>query len=421
MSILIKNGYLVLPDRIKKADIFIEGSRISKIGELNIDADRVIDASGKSVMAGFVDMHCHLRDPGYEYKEDIESGTAAAIRGGFTSIACMPNTNPVIDNAALVKYVISRANECGMAKVYPIGSITKGMNGLELSEMGKMKEAGAVAVSDDGRPVENAQVMRTALEYAFSHRLPVISHCEDLKLSQGGVVNEGFHSTVSGLNGIPRAAEETVVARDILLAENFGVGVHIAHVSTAGSVELVRQAKRRGVKVTAETCPHYFSATDEEIISYNTSAKINPPLREESDVAAIIAGLKDGTIDAIATDHDPHGLDEKRQEFNQVPFGTSGFETAFAISYTHLVDTGHLKLTELSRLLSRNPAKILGLDTGELIEDMTADIVIAELDASYNVDAKRFLSKGKNCLFDGWRVKGRIVCTIVDGEIKDEI
>lgn len=291
MNVLIKNGNAVIGDAFEPADIYIEGSKIVKIGK-NIDcaADREIDASGKIVLPGFVDMHCHLRDPGQEYKEDIASGSAAALRGGFTSVACMPNTVPPVDNAALVKYVRTRAAEVDRAKVFPIGCITKGQQGKEMAEMGFMQEAGAVAFSDDGRPVSNANIMRLALEYAAGRNALIISHCEDKDLAGDGVANEGLNATVSGLKGITRAAEECMVARDIVLAETLGARVHIAHVSTKGSVELVRQAKARGVLVTCETCPHYFAATDDEILNYNTNAKINPPLRTQADVDAIEIG-----------------------------------------------------------------------------------------------------------------------------------
>jgi len=418
MSILIKNGQVVLLDKIIKADILIEGSRIKKIAPvIETIAEEIIDAKDKMIMAGFVDMHAHLRDPGFLYKEDIASGIKSAAAGGFTSIACMPNTDPVIDNEAIVKYILAKAAEIGTVKVYPIACITKGMKGAELAEIGKLKEAGAIAFSDDGRPVENAMLMKNALSYAKSHDALLISHCEDMSLAGGGFVNEGFNSTIAGLKGICRSSEEVMVSRDIILAEHTNSRVHIAHVSTEGSVALIKEAKYRGVKVTAETCPHYFSATDEEITSFNTFAKINPPLRTAHDLDAIIKGLKDGTIDAIATDHAPHSLDEKRQEFGYAPFGTIGFESAFAISYTHLVDEGHINLSHLSRLLSYTPAKILGLNAGEIKEGELADIVIVDILHQYSIDACTFKSKARNCIFDGWKVKGKVLTTIINGEI----
>lgn len=420
MNTLIKNGFLLRGGRLKKLDVYIEGSTVSRIGEnLSVNADREVDANGLVVLPGFVDMHCHLREPGFEYKEDIESGTKAALQGGFTSIACMPNTNPVVDNTAVVKYIVDRAAEIDNCKVYPIAAVTKGQQGEELTEMGKLKAAGAIAFSDDGRPVSDSNVMRLALEYASGIDGLIISHCEDLSLVAGGVVNEGFNATVVGLRGSTRAAEEVMVAREILIAEALGARVHIAHVSTAGSVALVAAAKKRGVKVTCETCPHYFSATDDEILSFNTNAKINPPLRLQSDVDAIINGIKDGTIDVIATDHAPHHVDEKNREFDLAPNGTSGFETAFSVAYTYLVDAGHIELDDLVRLMSLNPADILGIEGGVITEGGVADITVVDLDAEFVVDSSRFVSKGKNSVFNGWKLKGKIKNVFVDGKEKE--
>ncbi len=420
MNILIKNGRVVTGDTFDVSDVYTEGSKIVKIGkDIDCAADTVIDASGKLVLPGFVDMHCHLREPGQEYKEDIKSGASAALQGGFTSIACMPNTTPPIDNPALIKYVLTRAAEVDKAKVYPIGCITKGQKGAEIAEMGLMSEMGAVAFSDDGKPVENGNIMRLALEYASGRDLLLISHSEDKSLSGDGVVNEGINATMSGLRGITRAAEECMIARDVILAETLGSRVHIAHVSTKGSVEIVRQAKARGVKVTCETCPHYFTATDDEILNYNTNAKINPPLRLQSDVDAIIEGLKDGTIDAIATDHAPHHADEKNLEFNLAPFGTSGFETAFSLAYTTLVETDIIDIVKLTKLMSGNPAKILKIGSGEIKEGDCADITVVDPEKSYTVDANKFVSKGKNSLFNGWKLKGAVTNVIVDGLEKE--
>lgn len=420
MNILIKNGLTVTPDGMVEQDVYIEDSTIVKIGK-NIDAatDKVIDAEGLAVMAGFVDMHCHLRDPGQEYKEDIDSGTAAALQGGFTTVACMPNTAPPLDSPALIKYVVGKAAEVDNARVLPIGCITKGMKGNELAEMGLMQEAGAIAFSDDGRPVENGNTMRLALEYAKGIDALIISHCEDKSLLADGVVNEGMNATIAGLKGITRAAEESMVAREILLAAALDARVHIAHVSTKNSVRLIREVKKWGVKVTCETCPHYIAATDEEILSYNTYAKINPPLRTDDDVAAVIEGLKDGTIDAIATDHAPHHEDEKNVGFDYAPFGTSGFETAFGVCYTYLVEAGHLDIVELSKLMSENPARILRCGGGLLQEGQRADIAIADLNEEYTVDRNKFVSKGKNSVFDGWKLKGKIKHVLVEGRIKE--
>lgn len=420
MSILIRNGLVLTGGELKKLDVYIDGDRIEKIGaDLRISADRTLDADGLAVLPGFVDMHCHLREPGFEYKEDIFSGTSAALQGGFTSVACMPNTAPVVDNLAVLKYVVDKAAEIDNCKVYPIAAVTKGQKGEKLTEMGKLKEAGAIAFSDDGRPVSDANMMRLALEYAKGVDALVISHCEDLSLAAGGVVNEGFNATVVGLRGITRVAEELMVAREVLLAEALDTRVHIAHVSTTNSVNLIREAKKRGVKVTCETCPHYFSATDEEILSFNTNAKINPPLRTQADVDAIIEGLKDGTIDAIATDHAPHHADEKNREFDLAPNGTSGFETAFSVGYTFLVEEGHMSLSELVDLMSRNPARILGIEGGVIAEGEVADIAIVDLEADYVVDSSRFVSKGKNSVFNGWKLKGIPRSVIVNGREKE--
>ena len=322
------------------ADIYIDKGVVAEIGE-NIDLDgvdmEVIDATGKIVTPGLVDMHVHLRDSGQEYKEDIESGTKSAAMGGFTSIACMPNTEPVIDNQAIVEFIKSKAASVGCVNVYPIGAISKGLEGKELAEIGEMKFAGVVAISDDGRPVVESGLMRRALEYASMFDVTVISHCEDMGLVAGGSMNEGYVSTALGLKGITRAAEEVMVSRDILIAEATNTAVHIAHVSTRGAVDLVRQAKKRGVKVTCETCPHYFTLTDKACEGFNTNAKMNPPLRTDDDVEAVKEGLRDGTIDAIATDHAPHHIDEKQCEFALANNGIIGFETALGLSVTHLV------------------------------------------------------------------------------------
>jgi dihydroorotase len=402
-------------------DVLTDGKRIAKIAK-NIreeSAFDVIDASGLTVMAGFVDMHCHLREPGFEYKEDIASGTRAALTGGFTAVACMPNTDPVIDDKSVVRYVLSRAAECDNAKVYCIGAMTKGQEGKILSDMGAMKDEGIVAVSDDGRPVENGNMMRLITEYAETFSLLPISHCECPDIADGGLVNEGLNATITGLKGILRAAEEAMIARDVLLAESLNARIHIAHVSTKTGVAIIRDAKNRGVRVTCETCPHYFSATDDEILSFNTNAKINPPLRGEADVAAIIEGLCDGTIDAIVTDHAPHSLEEKNREFAYAPNGTSGFETAFSLCYTNLVRAGHMDMMRLSRLMSANPSKILRVGGGELRAGETADITIVDPEAPRVVDASRFVSKGKNSLFDGWKLFGAVKRVIVDGVEKE--
>ncbi|MCH5186076.1 MAG: dihydroorotase [Oscillospiraceae bacterium] len=423
MKILIKGGRVINPrngfDEI--TDIFVENGIITEIGnDLDLDGIEmeVIDASGKIVAPGLVDMHCHLRDPGQEYKEDIESGAKSAVMGGFTSVACMPNTSPVIDNASVVEYIIKKAESAGYANVYPIGAITKGLAGEELAEIGELKFAGVVAISDDGKPVQRANIMRHALEYAKMFDVAVVSHCEEMSLVENGSMNEGFMSTYLGLRGITRAAEEVMVSRDILIAESTDTSVHIAHVSTRGSVELVRQAKKRGVSVTCETCPHYFTLTEKAVSGFNTNAKMNPPLRTDDDIEAIKAGLADGTIDVIATDHAPHHTDEKNCEFDIALNGIVGFETALGLAVTHLVRTGILTLNELIRKMSLNPSNILGLNKGSLEINKIADIVIFDPNKKYTVNTDDFLSKSKNSPYNGWILFGKPDYTVVNGKIK---
>ena len=418
-KLLIKGGMAVLESGVFARDILVEGDTIAKMGEHLEDADaEVVDARGLHIFPGLIDMHVHLREPGFEYKEDIASGSAAAVRGGFTQICCMPNTQPVCDNAAIVGYIVARAKEVGLCKVRPIGAITNGEQGENLAEMGKMKAAGAVAVSDDGRPVSDARMMRLAMEYASDFGLVCLSHCEDKSLVDGGVVNEGYNSTLAGLKGIPRAAEEIMLAREIILAETLHKRVHICHVSTKGGVQLLREAKARGVRVTAETCPHYFTLTDDVIVNYDANTKVNPPIREAEDVAAIKEGLRDGTLDCIVTDHAPHHRDEKNCEYNLAAFGISGIETSFSLSYTALVRGGVLTLEQLARRMSGAPAQILGLEGGSLREGGAADLMLADLEEKYVIDPKEFLSKGKNTPFAGTEVYGRVKYTIVDGNTK---
>ena len=420
-NILIKNGTVVLADGCAACDLYLKDGKIVRMAKaVQEKADRVIDATGLYVFPGLIDMHVHLREPGFEYKEDIASGSAAAVRGGFTQICCMPNTQPVCDNAAVVGYIVARAKEVGLCKVRPIGAITKGSQGEQLAEIGKMEDAGAVAISDDGKPVVSARIMRLAMEYASDFGMICLSHCEDKDLVDGGVVNEGYNSTLAGLKGIPRAAEEIMIAREILLAETLNKRVHICHVSTKGGVQLIREAKARGVRVTAETCPHYFTLTDDVIMSYDANTKVNPPIREREDVEAIKLGLQDGTLDCIVTDHAPHHRDEKEVEYNLAAFGISGIETSFSLSYTNLVKTGVLTLEQLAERMSANPASILGLGGGALREGAVADIMIADLGQEYSIDSKQFVSKGKNTPFDGMRVYGKVKYTIVDGDIKYE-
>ncbi len=418
MKILIKNGRVVDPannlDEVR--DILIEGDKISAVSKKIGEKIKIIDARGKLVLPGLIDMHVHLREPGREDEETIETGTSAAVHGGFTGIACMPNTTPPIDNAGIVEFILSQAEERGYIQVYPVGAITRGLAGEELSDIGELFSAGVAAISDDGEPVKDGDLMRRALEYARMFNLTVISHCEDKSLSSGGVMNEGFVSTLLGLQGIPQVAEEVAVARDIMLAEMTQSKLHIAHVSTAGSVELVRRAKERGISVSAETAPHYFTLTDEEVRSFSTNTRINPPLRTSLDVEAIKQGLKDGTIDVIATDHAPHTIVEKEMEFSSAPSGIIGLETSFSLVMSELVDEGVLTLREAVARMTVNPAGILGLNKGTLSPGADADITIVDPDAEYTVDAEKFFSKSKNSPFIGRKLKGIVETVIVRGK-----
>jgi dihydroorotase len=365
-------------------------------------------------------MHTHLREPGFEYKETIASGTAAAVAGGFTSVACMPNSSPINDNRSITEFIKRKAAEAALANVYPIGAISKDSSGSQLTEFWDLKEAGIVALSDDGKPVMDAALMRRALEYASSLGLPVISHCEDMNLSGGGLMNEGYYSTILGLRGIPSIAEEAMVARDILIAEFTKTSVHIAHVSTAGSVRLIREAKKRGLKVTAETAPHYFTLTDESLQSYDTNFKINPPLRCPDDLAAIKEGLADGTLDAIACDHAPHGRTDKEVEFEYAACGISGLETSLGLSL-QLIHDGILSWPELIAKMSTNPAQILGLSRGTLKAGADGDITVIDPKLKWTVDVKAFRSRGKNSPFHGHQMQGKAVMTVVGGEIKFDV
>lgn len=425
MRILIKGGRVIDPktNTDKILDIYIENGVIEDVGENlcpeleDLHELTKIDATGKVVSPGLVDMHCHLRDPGQEYKEDIESGTKSAAMGGFTSVACMPNTTPPIDCAPMVEYVLSRAKQYGRVNVYPIGAVTRGLKGESLADIGELKFAGVVAISDDGRPVQNARLMRRALEYADMFDTLVVSHCEELQLLDGGVMNEGITSTRLGLSGISNAVEDIQIARDIILAETTKTRVHICHVSTKGGVELVRQAKKRGVRVTCETCPHYFTLTEEAVDGFNTNAKMNPPLRTQQDVDAVIEGLADGTVDVIATDHAPHHIDEKNVEFEHALNGIVGFETALGLGITYLVKTGVLTLNELLRKMTVNPANLLSINKGIIAQGKPADVIIFNPDEEYTVKVSEFSSKSKNSPYDGFRLNGKVEYTIVGGQI----
>lgn len=414
MKLLIKNAIV----NSKETDIAIENGKIVDMGSLEGSYDQVINAKGLTLLPAFVDIHTHLREPGFEYKEDIASGSKAGVAGGYASLCCMPNTKPVIDNKYIVNYIINKAKEVNLAKVYPIGAITIGLEGNTMSEMGKLKEAGIVAVSDDGSPVESAQMMRLAMEYAKDYDLMVCSHCEEKSMVDSGVANEGINATKAGLKGVSRACEEIMVSREIILSGALNTKVHICHISTEGSVYLVRDAKKRGIKVSCETCPHYFAATDDLILDYNTASKVNPPLREEKDRLAIIQGLADGTIDAIATDHAPHSKEDKAVEYNLAANGISGLETAFSLAYTTLVDSGIITLAKLSQLMTDQPAKLFNLPYGEIKIGGLADLTLVDLNEKYTIDKNKFYSKGKNTPFDKREVKGKVKCTIVEGDIK---
>lgn len=420
MSLLIKNGRVIDPSQNidDTLDILVDKGKVKEIGKgvKAPDSAEVIDAKGCYVVPGLVDMHVHLRDPGLEYKEDIVTGTRAAAAGGFTSVACMPNTSPVNDNKAVTAYIIAKAESEGMVNVFPVGAITKGSKGESLAEMGELKESGCVAVSDDGHPVANAELMRRALEYAKGMGIMLISHAEEKALVGEGVMNEGFTATELGLKGIPWAAEDVATARDVYLAEFTSSPVHIAHVSTKGAIRIIRNAKARGVRVTCETAPHYFSLTDDAVRGYETNAKMNPPLRTASDVAEIKAALADGTIDAIATDHAPHHLDDKDIEFNLALNGIIGLETSLPLSLK-LVDDKVLTLAALVEKMSVNPSKILGIGRGTLKAGSVADITVIDPKAEWIVEADKLASRSKNSPWLGEKMKGAALYTIVAGKV----
>ncbi|MDD3839343.1 MAG: dihydroorotase [Clostridia bacterium] len=416
--LLIKNGCIVTDEGVFKRDILVEGQRIKMIADKIDDQEcEIIDASGKMVLPGFVDMHCHLRDPGYEYKEDIYTGTRSAAKGGFTIVACMPNTDPVIDSKAMIEYIKAKSRTDGVIDVLPIGAITRRLEGKRLTDMGELKEHGAVAVSDDGFSVSNSMIMQNALLYAKTFGLPVISHCEDTQLTSEGLINLGRDSTFFGMMGISKAAEEIMVARDVILAENTGASVHIAHVSTEGSVDIIRRAKQRGVHVTCETAPHYFSLDSSYARDFNTDAKVNPPLREKSDIDAIKKGLREGVIDVIATDHAPHSEDEKNIEFQLAKPGMVGFETAVPVALTELLHKNMLDWTDILNKFYCNPCKILNLKCDGISTQAVADIIIIDPEYRYEIKTEEFVSKSKNSPYQGYKAKGRILYTINKGRI----
>lgn len=421
MALIIKHARIVNAsgEAAGLKDILIEGGKITRISQgLANEEARVIDAEGKAVMPGFIDLHVHLREPGREDKETIATGCQAAARGGFTSIFAMPNTTPVMDTAQVVQFVLDQAKKVGLVNVYPVGAITKNRDGAQLTEMMDLRRAGCLAVTDDGHAVMNAGLMRRALEYARMAKLLVMQHCQDPNLSGAGVMNEGALSTRLGLKGDPVVAEAVIVARDIELAHYLRTPVHFMHVSAARSVELIRRAKKEGIPVTAEAAPHHFSLTEESVKGFDTATKVSPPLRSAADVAAVKAGLKDGAIDCIATDHAPHTHEDKEVDFDAAPFGLTGLETAFGLVVKELVLTGVLTLAQAVDKLSAAPARIAGLaDKGEIAEGKDADIVIVDMDKEWQVRREDMASKSRNSPFVGWNLKGRVVTTICGGKV----
>ncbi|MBI4593577.1 MAG: dihydroorotase [Candidatus Rokubacteria bacterium] len=419
MSLLIRNGRVIDPANTVDAvlDVLIDGGVITRVGAKLAapEGAEVIDATGKIVSPGLIDIHVHLREPGFEYKETIATGTRAAAAGGFTTVCCMANTQPVNDNRSITDYILDRARTEGVVRVHPIGAVTRGLQGEELSELAELAEAGCVAFSDDGKCVMNAALYRRAMEYTLPFGTPLISHAEDHALSRGAAMNEGVVSTELGIPGTPPAAEDVMVARDIILAELTGARVHIAHVSTAGAVRLVREAKARGVRVTAEVTPHHLVLTEEAVRAFDANAKMNPPLRTKRDVEALIEALADSTIDCIATDHAPHALSEKEGEFDHAAFGVIGLETAVPVLLDRLVRPGLLPLATLIARLTSDPARLLNLPGGSLAPGAPADVTILDLDRELTIDPARFHSKSRNTPFAGWTLRGGPVATIVSG------
>ena len=419
-SLLITGGRVIDPaskfDAL--ADVLIRDGKVDSVGPgLKADGVPVFDATGAIVAPGFIDMHVHLREPGIEHAETIETGARAAAAGGFTTICCMPNTSPVNDSATVTSYIVQRAREVAVVNVFPIGAITKGSKGEELAAIGSMREAGIVAISDDGRPVMNARVMRRAMELARALDIPVIDHCEDLNLSAGGDMHEGAESVRLGLRGIPSASEDVMVARDLLLAELTGAWFHVAHLSTKRSMAMVAFAKSRSIHVTCEVTPHHFAITDEELSTYDSNYKMKPPLRRSDDVEAIIEGICNGTVDAIATDHAPHPGDEKMQEFERCPFGITGLETAIGLTLSELVHTGRITVGRMVELFTTGPAGVMRLNRGTLKPGAAGDVTVFDLTSEWTFDVRQSLSKSRNSPFSGRRFKGGQVATVVGGGI----
>ena len=420
MTILIKNGRLINPSENldKVMDIFVEDGIIKEKAEsIEKQADTVIDAAGCYVMPGLIDLHVHFRDPGLTYKEDIETGSKAAAKGGFTTVCCMPNTKPVVDNVETVKYIIEKGEKTGLTNVLPVGAVTKNMAGVEITDVEELKKAGICAISEDGKSVMNSGVYRKAMKNAAKANVPVLAHCEDINLVEGGVINLGDKSSELGVKGISNAVEDVIAMRDIMLAKETGATLHLCHCSTKDSVEMVKRAKEEGIKVTAEVCPHHFSMCSDDITSNDGNFKMNPPLRAREDMEALIKGLQDDIMDVISTDHAPHSAEEKAKDLEHAPFGIVGLETSVALTVTNLVKKGYLTPMQMAAKMSYNPAKVLGIPKGTLDEGKIADITIIDPDKEYTIDVNTFESKGNNTPFDGYKVSGEVEYTILNGKV----
>lgn len=420
MTILIKNGRVINPSENldKVMDIFVEDGIIKEKAEsIEKQADTVIDAAGCYVMPGLIDLHVHFRDPGLTYKEDIETGSKAAAKGGFTTVCCMPNTKPVVDNVETVKYIIEKGEKTGLTNVLPVGAVTKNMAGVEITDVEELKKAGICAISEDGKSVMNSGVYRKAMKNAAKANVPVLAHCEDINLVEGGVINLGDKSSELGVKGISNAVEDVIAMRDIMLAKETGATLHLCHCSTKDSVEMVKRAKEEGIKVTAEVCPHHFSMCSDDITSNDGNFKMNPPLRAREDMEALIKGLQDDIMDVISTDHAPHSAEEKAKDLEHAPFGIVGLETSVALTVTNLVKKGYLTPMQMAAKMSYNPAKVLGIPKGTLDEGKIADITIINPDKEYTIDVNTFESNGKNTPFDGYKVSGEVEYTILNGKV----
>ena len=420
MTILIKNGRVInrSENLDKVMDIFVEDGIIKEKAEsIEKQADTVIDAAGCYVMPGLIDLHVHFRDPGLTYKEDIETGSKAAAKGGFTTVCCMPNTKPVVDNVETVKYIIEKGEKTGLTNVLPVGAVTKNMAGVEITDVEELKKAGICAISEDGKSVMNSGVYRKAMKNAAKANVPVLAHCEDINLVEGGVINLGDKSSELGVKGISNAVEDVIAMRDIMLAKETGATLHLCHCSTKDSVEMVKRAKEEGIKVTAEVCPHHFSMCSDDITSNDGNFKMNPPLRAREDMEALIKGLQDDIMDVISTDHAPHSAEEKAKDLEHAPFGIVGLETSVALTVTNLVKKGYLTPMQMAAKMSYNPAKVLGIPKGTLDEGKIADITIINPDKEYTIDVNTFESKGKNTPFDGYKVSGEVEYTILNGKV----